>query len=47
MPIIVILFEDGSNVNIAKMMAGSMIMRDFYWKSKETLECVEMGTRNM
>ena len=29
MPIIVILFEDGSNVNIVKMMAGSMIMRDF------------------
>ena len=23
------LFEDGSDVNIVKMMAGSMIMRDF------------------
>ena len=37
MPIIVILFEDGSDVNIVKMMAGFMIMRDFtenlkkYW----------------
>ena len=29
MPIIVILFEDGSDMNIVKMMAGSMIMRDF------------------
>jgi len=24
-----ILFEDGSNVNIVKMIVGSMIMRDF------------------
>jgi hypothetical protein len=24
-----ILFEDGSDVNFVKMMAGSMIMRDF------------------
>ena len=29
MPTIVILLKDGSDVNIVKMMAGSMIMRDF------------------
>jgi hypothetical protein len=42
-----ILFEDETDMNIVKMMVGSMIRRDFTKNLKETLECAKIGTRNM
>jgi hypothetical protein len=42
-----ILFEDETDMNIVKMMVGSMIRRDFTENLKETLKCAKIGTRNM
>jgi hypothetical protein len=32
-----ILFEDGFDTNIVKIMVGSMIRGDFYWKYKRNI----------